>query len=281
MKAAPALRGADRSTAPFARIEHDVLSRTDLTPTDKLVYGLIRKHEDRKGKAWPSQETLAAEADRSVSTIRRSLSHLKAAGCIQVKRRGLTKTNVYRTIEQAPTRPELRLVESGEPGFDRSPASVPDRSMVSVPDRSPVSGHRNKTQRTRRTTTTVERVGDGDAVEGVEWLTCDDLSAEVWESWDVVTRARWVFAEFNRINVSGYVYEVWRLKIEARVAEQGERCDYGCWSIGISKGLSQEWIGGDATPGVIFGSAKLCDAAMNATPGSRLDRRRYDKQSYD
>lgn len=73
------------STLRFISVPESILSRTDLSATDKGVYGLLRFCQYDKGECWPSHRRLATVLDCDVRTISASIERLAAAGLVEVR----------------------------------------------------------------------------------------------------------------------------------------------------------------------------------------------------
>lgn len=98
------------TTIKFISVPMSVLNRTDLSATDKIVYGLLRFHQYRGEECWPSQAHLAKEAGCSVRAIGTSVKRLEAAGLVTIQRR-FKQSNTYRvTLVSDPT--YLRIPDS-------------------------------------------------------------------------------------------------------------------------------------------------------------------------
>ena len=69
------------STHAFALVEKKILADRSLTPTDKLIYGVIKSHRNRKsGTAWPSRQLISRIADCTENHVTKSTRRLVEAG---------------------------------------------------------------------------------------------------------------------------------------------------------------------------------------------------------
>ena len=71
----------------FAIIPEWVLYHPDLDPRAVVLYGVLARHCDRKGKAFPSRSRLATLLHCSTKTVDRSLRELQAAQAVTWERR--------------------------------------------------------------------------------------------------------------------------------------------------------------------------------------------------
>jgi len=69
------------STHAFALVEKKILADRSLTPTDKMVYGVIKSHRNRKsGTAWPSRQVIAAISGITPNHVTKATRRLVEAG---------------------------------------------------------------------------------------------------------------------------------------------------------------------------------------------------------
>ena len=72
----------------------------DLPHRAVAVYMYLCDRADKEGKSFPSHKTIAADLHMSVSTVKRALSDLETAGCLDKKPRhheqGGRKSNLYK-----------------------------------------------------------------------------------------------------------------------------------------------------------------------------------------
>jgi hypothetical protein len=90
------LRGADPITkGGFAQVPVVVLQDRRLSNASKLVYAMMLYYAWHKSYCFPGQERLGKDIGKDARTVRRAVSDLSKNGFLEVKRRGLTKTNIY------------------------------------------------------------------------------------------------------------------------------------------------------------------------------------------
>lgn len=90
------LKGADALSARgFTQVPNHVLEDTRLTFGARIVYAMLLRYAWQNNFCFPGQDTLANDMGTSDRQIRNLLTELKAVGYLEVKRRGLGKTNVY------------------------------------------------------------------------------------------------------------------------------------------------------------------------------------------
>src|SRR5690348_10623829 len=80
----------------FTQVPNFILTMTGITPGAKLVYALFLHYAWNKGRCFPGQETLAKDMGKSVSQVNSFVKELEKAELIEIIRRGLGKTNVYK-----------------------------------------------------------------------------------------------------------------------------------------------------------------------------------------
>ena len=78
----------------FILIPCSILIRKDLTPTDKIVYGLLRFYQHNNGSCWPSLKQLATAGGCSVRAISSTIGRLEKIGLLTVER-AYRQNNVY------------------------------------------------------------------------------------------------------------------------------------------------------------------------------------------
>jgi hypothetical protein len=107
----------DNAVLRFVQIPIEVLTRTDISQTAKLVYGVIFTRENGKNGAWPSQKSLTGTVGVGVRALQDAIKQLESLGLMEVEQRGLRRSNVYST----------RLP-------DRSKTAVPDAQKTALQD---------------------------------------------------------------------------------------------------------------------------------------------------
>jgi len=83
----------------FIQIPIDILGREDLTPADKLVFGMIADHMGQNSVAWPGLRLIAKNCGLDLSTAMRATKRLEVAGLLNVERvegNPSGRTNRYR-----------------------------------------------------------------------------------------------------------------------------------------------------------------------------------------
>ena len=89
--------GADLATRHgFTQVPNFILTKEDISVGAKLAYAMLLKYAWSNDACFPGQVTLAKDmgaADRSVRTY---LKELETAELLEIKQRGLGKTNLYR-----------------------------------------------------------------------------------------------------------------------------------------------------------------------------------------
>jgi Helix-turn-helix domain len=80
----------------FTKVENGFIERTDLSIYEKMVFIVIKKHQMKNSKAWPSQTRIARQARCSVTTVKKAVRILRFRGLIEVKRIGAF--NSYKLI---------------------------------------------------------------------------------------------------------------------------------------------------------------------------------------
>lgn len=93
-------------TQGWASIPRWLLYSADITANAKLVYVVIQSHVDDRGTAYPSRETIAAEAGLSVATVKRAVRELQQIGVVAAvprrDRAGRQASNLYRVSTTRP-----------------------------------------------------------------------------------------------------------------------------------------------------------------------------------
>lgn len=90
------LEAADPVTAEgFTQIPNFLLRNADLSMGAKLAYSMFLSYAWGNEFCFPGQETLARDIGVARQSVNRFIGELERAGYIQVKRRGLGKTNLY------------------------------------------------------------------------------------------------------------------------------------------------------------------------------------------
>ena len=104
------LIGADPVTRHgFTQVPNFILTKKDLSVGAKLAYAMLLKYAWANEACFPGQLTLAEDMGAAERSVRTYLKELEQADLLEIKQRGLGKTNLYRlylTIKpQKPRRP--------------------------------------------------------------------------------------------------------------------------------------------------------------------------------
>ena len=98
--------GADPVTLHgFTQVPNVVLTDTALSVGAKLAYAMLLKYAWSQDACFPGQLTLATEMGAGERSVRTYLKELEDIGYLEVKQRGLGKTNYYRlhvTVTRTP-----------------------------------------------------------------------------------------------------------------------------------------------------------------------------------
>jgi uridine phosphorylase len=89
--------GADPVTRHgFTQVPNFILTNEKLSVGAKLAYAMLLKYAWSDDACYPGQEKLAADMGAGSRSIRRYIDELERAGFLEVRQRGLGKTNIYR-----------------------------------------------------------------------------------------------------------------------------------------------------------------------------------------
>jgi len=75
-----------KKTPPFYKLDQVLAARTDMTPTDKLVFAVLLHRQNGKRDAWPHEDRIASDAGLSERTVRRSIKNLELFKLLEVRR---------------------------------------------------------------------------------------------------------------------------------------------------------------------------------------------------
>lgn len=84
------------------------MAEHDLCPKDIFIYTIIKSHNSKDNRCFPSLATLSKESGISIPTIRKSINKLEISGYLKIKKIGKCNYyyfNSYKTFE--PISPEL------------------------------------------------------------------------------------------------------------------------------------------------------------------------------
>jgi hypothetical protein len=100
--------GADPITMlGFTQVPNFILTKNDISVGAKLTYAMLLKYAWEKIACYPGQLKLAQDMGAGERSVRTYLQELEKAQLLEIKQRGLGKTNFYRlhlTIKKARAR---------------------------------------------------------------------------------------------------------------------------------------------------------------------------------
>src|ERR1700688_1167025 len=104
------LVGADPVTRHgFTQVPNFILTKKDISVGAKLAYAMLLKYAWNNDACFPGQVRLAEDMGAAERSVRTYLKELETAELLEIKQRGLGKTNLYRlylTVKpQKPRRP--------------------------------------------------------------------------------------------------------------------------------------------------------------------------------
>src|SRR5208337_2643813 len=89
--------GADPVTLHgFTQVPNFILTATELSVGAKLGYAMLLKYAWGDNACYPGQTKLAEDMGSGERSVRRYLEELEKAGFLEIRQRGLGKTNLYR-----------------------------------------------------------------------------------------------------------------------------------------------------------------------------------------
>lgn len=89
--------GADPATRyGFTQVPNFILTNKDLSVGGKLAYAMLLKYAWSDDSCFPGQLKLATDMRAGERSVRTYLKELEDQGFLEVKQRGLGKTNLYR-----------------------------------------------------------------------------------------------------------------------------------------------------------------------------------------
>jgi len=89
--------GADPVTRHgFTQVPNFILTNKQITVGAKLAYAMLLKYAWTDDACYPGQQKLADDMGAGERSVRTYLKELEDAGFLEVKQRGLGKTNLYR-----------------------------------------------------------------------------------------------------------------------------------------------------------------------------------------
>src|ERR1017187_6352390 len=100
--------GADPITRHgFTQVPNFVLTKKEISVGAKLAYAMLLKYAWGDNACFPGQLKLADDMGAGERSVRTYLKELETANILEIKQRGLGKTNLYRlhvTIKKSPDR---------------------------------------------------------------------------------------------------------------------------------------------------------------------------------
>ena len=89
--------GADPVTRHgFTQVPNFVLTKKEISVGAKLAYAMLLKYAWNNDACFPGQVKLAEDMGATDRSVRTYLKELEAAELLEIKQRGLGKTNLYR-----------------------------------------------------------------------------------------------------------------------------------------------------------------------------------------
>lgn len=113
----------------FAPIPLDIMSMTEISANAKLLYARLLLYIGKNSKAWPSQETLAADLGISVRSIKRTVAELAQAELIERQQKNHRSSNEYRLCGVPDLAPAG--TKSGPPGIPNL-APIKEQGNISM-----------------------------------------------------------------------------------------------------------------------------------------------------
>ena len=90
------LKGADPVTAHgFTQVPNHILRSDTISPGAKLTFAMLLSYAWQNDYCFPGQERLAADMGVTDRSVRTYLKELEESAFLEIKRRGLGKTNLY------------------------------------------------------------------------------------------------------------------------------------------------------------------------------------------
>ena len=141
--------------ASFVMLPKDILARTDLRPTAKLVYAFLVDAMRGKGRAWPGVRTMCVGIGVTDKAVTGAIAQLERAGFIEVERRERGRSNIYRLPKkrrrESDTLDPMSARETPALEVDRS-VGVSGGSVGESPAQAPEEVRRKKTRPKKKTT---------------------------------------------------------------------------------------------------------------------------------
>jgi len=95
--------GADFITRHgFTQVPNFILENTKLTPGEKLAYAMLLKYNWQNDSCFPGQKRLAEDMGVALRSVNSYIKGLEKRELLEIERRGLGKTNIYRLHIRVP-----------------------------------------------------------------------------------------------------------------------------------------------------------------------------------
>lgn len=89
--------GADPATLHgFTQVPNFILTSAEISVGAKIGYAMLLKYAWGDDACYPGQAKLAKDMGSGERSVRRYLEELEKAGFLEIRQRGLGKTNLYR-----------------------------------------------------------------------------------------------------------------------------------------------------------------------------------------
>lgn len=99
----PVVRGG------FTQVPNFILKHGDLSLGAKVTYSMFLQYAWNNNSCFPGQDRLAADMGITQGRVSQFIKELQEAGLIEIPRRGLGKTNLYKVkfvVQRGPKRPK-------------------------------------------------------------------------------------------------------------------------------------------------------------------------------
>jgi len=133
-------------SGPWASVPTALLYDPNVSEGAVRVWAALASYADSDGACFPGQERLAERLGRSPDSVHRAIAALRKAGWLEVTRRGLGMTNLYR-LRRSP-----RDGLGAERGIDSGLSAEQDSGPSAEEELEPVELHPEELQPTRART---------------------------------------------------------------------------------------------------------------------------------
>lgn len=90
------LKGTDQATKNgFTQVPNFILANSKISPGAKLVFATLLSYAWHNNYCFPGQDKMAKDIGITRQSVNTHIKELEKKGFIQIKRRGLGKTNIY------------------------------------------------------------------------------------------------------------------------------------------------------------------------------------------